>query len=181
MAKQVAKTYGEALFEIAMEEGRPNIFLEEVEAISAVLKQNPEFDKLLKHPKISKQEKQQVVKTVFEGRVSGEMLGFLELVVVKERYGELPAIFKYFVDRMKEEKKIGVAYVTTAVELSETRKAAVYAKLLETTPYRTLEIHYGVEAGLIGGMIIRIGDRVVDSSIANKLAEMKKDLLQIMV
>lgn len=69
--------------------------------------------------------------------------------------------------------------MTTPMELSEIRKADIQGRLLETTPYLTMEMHYTVDPSLIGGMVIRIKDRVVDSSIRTRLAEMKKELLQI--
>ena len=179
MAKLVSKTYAEALFEVAMEEQKADEFLEEAQAILTVLEQNPELNKLMKHPKISKAEKEQVLDNVFQGRVSREIAGFMKLLIKKERYNELPSIFQCFIDRMKEEKKIGVAYVSTAVELSEGKKTAVKQRLLDTTQYVKMEMHYEVDETLIGGMVIRIGDRVVDSSVRTKLEEMKKQLLQI--
>ena len=179
MAKLVSQTYGEALFEVAMEEQKTDIFLEEALVFLTTLEQNPELDKLMKHPKISKLEKEQVFDNVFKGQVSDEMLGFVKLVVKKERYNELPKIFRYLVDRIKEEKKIGIAYVTTAVELSDAKKQNVENRLLQTTQYKTMEMHYAVDESLIGGMVIRIKDRVVDSSVRTKLEEMKKQLLQI--
>ena len=179
MAKLVAKTYGEALFELAMEKQDPEAFLQEAQGILRVLEENPEFDKLMKHPKISKTEKEEVVETVFAQRVSREMTGFLKLIVNKERYGEVKNIIRYFAERLQEERGIGVAYVTTAVEMTETQKSAVMDKLLATTSYKVMEMHYSVDESIIGGMIIRIKDRVVDSSVRTKLEEMKKQLLQI--
>lgn len=181
MAKLVSKTYGEALFEIAMESGEDKAqeLMEEILGISAVLQQNPEFDELMKHPGIPKQEKLQVLKEVFQGRVSEELESFLEIIVSKERYRDMSGIFSYFVDRVKETRKIGVAYVTTAVELTAAQKSAVESKILETTVYKSMEMHYIVDASIIGGMIIRINDRVVDSSIRTKLDGLKKQLLQI--
>ena len=181
MAKLVSKTYGEALFEIAMESGKDKAqeLMGEIHGINAVLRQNPEFDELMKHPGIPKQEKLQVLKEVFKGRVSEELESFLEVIVSEERYRELPDIFGYFIDRVKEAKKIGVAYVTTAVELSASQKSAVQTKLLETTQYRSMEMNYKVDPSIIGGMIVRINDRVVDSSIRTKLDGLKKQLLQI--
>ena len=123
--------------------------------------------------------KVEVFEAVFKGQISEEMLGFITLVVNKERYTELPKIFRYLVDRIKEEKKIGIAYVTTAVELSDAKKQNVENRLLQTTQYKTMEMHYAVDESLIGGMVIRIKDRVVDSSVRTKLEEMKKQLLQI--
>ena len=181
MAKLVSKTYGEALFEIAMESGEDKAqeLMDEILGIEAVLQQNPEFDELMKHPGIPKQEKLHVLKEVFKGRISEELESFLEVVISKERYRDLSNIFSYFVDRVKETKKIGVAHVTTAVELTEPQKSAIEAKLLETTSYKSMEMHYTVDAAIIGGMIVRINDRVVDSSVRTKLDGLKKQLLQI--
>jgi len=143
------------------------------------LKENPELDKMMKHPGIPKQEKVKVVENVFKGRISDELTGFLQIIISKERYGDLQAIFSYFIDKVKEVRKIGVAYVTSAVELSEAQKESVKDKLLETTSYKSMEMHYKVDKSLIAGMVIRIGDRVVDSSVRTKIDELTKQLLQI--
>ena len=181
MAKLVSKTYGEALYEIAMESGvdRAGELLEEIRGIRELLAANPQFDELMKHPGIPKQDKLQVVDNVFKGRVSDELTGLFEVVVSKERYGDLPAIFAHFIERVKEQQRVGVAYVTTAVPLSAAQRSAVEAKLLETGGYRKMELNYQVDTSIIGGMIIRIGDRVVDSSVRTKLNGLTKQLLQI--
>ena len=179
MAKLVSKTYGEALFETAMEGQNEKELLEEIQTVSQILKENPELDKLMNHPGVSKQEKVRVIEQIFQGRVSDELTGFLKVVVDKERYKELTAIFQYFIDRVKEVSGIGVAYVTTPAELSDAQKESVKARLLATTSYQTMEMNYQTDASLIGGMVIRIGDRVVDSSIRTKLSDLTKQLLQI--
>ena len=72
-----------------------------------------------------------------------------------------------------------MAYVTTAVELNAGQKKAVEAKLLGTSGYEKMEMHFEVDTSIIGGMIIRINDRVVDSSVRTKLNGLTKQLLQI--
>ena len=81
----------------------------------------------------------------------------------------------------KEHKKIGVAYVSTAAALSDVQKEKVNARLLETTDFETIEMNYTVDESLLGGMVIRIGDRVVDTSIKNKLRELSKQLSALQV
>ena len=179
MAKLVSKTYGEALFETAMEGHSEKELLAEIQAVSGILKDNPELDKLMMHPGVPKQEKVRIIEQIFKGRVSDELTGFLKVVVDKERYKDLGAIFQYFIDKVKEISGIGIAYVTTATELSDAQKESVRARLLATTSYRTMEMHYRTDTSLIGGMVIRIGDRVVDSSIRTKLNDLTKQLLQI--
>ena len=97
----------------------------------------------------------------------------------KERYRELEAVCEYLIARIKEVQKVGIAYVTTATELTDEWKEQVKQRILETTDYLTMEMHYRVDPQIIGGMIIRIGDRVVDSSIRSRLDDMTRQLLQI--
>ena len=179
MAKLISKTYGEALFELAVEEDRVDLLAEEIQALHQILAENEELDRLMKHPKVTKEEKLQVIQTVFEGRIDKELLGFLSLIVTKDRYREIDGILSYFLDQVKEVKGIGVAYVTAAEELQEKQKQKIVEKLLATTKYKQMEMHYAKDASLIGGMVIRIGDRVVDGSIKTKLAELQKQLMKI--
>ncbi len=181
MAKLVSKTYGEALFELAAEEGREEVFLEEVMALKEILKENPDFNKLMNHPKILKEEKLAVLDEVFKGRVSDELAGFLQVIISKDRYGEINEILDYFIDEVKKLKGIGIAHVVTAVPLSAAKQKEVEERLLSTTSYQKMEMHFLVDEELIGGMVIRIGDRVVDSSIKTKLFEMQRQLLQVKI
>lgn len=181
MAKLVSKTYGEALFELAVEEGKEDEFLSQITEISKILKENPDFSKLMNHPKILKEEKLEVIDNVFKGRVSEELVGFLRLVVTKDRYSDIDDILEYFVSEVKALKGIGVANVTTALELTDVQKKAVETRLLETTSYKAMEINYSVDEDIIGGMIIRIGDRVVDSSVQTKLNKLQRELLTLQV
>ena len=179
MAKLISKTYGEALFELAIEEQKLEVLFEEAKVVRDILRENTDFGKLLNHPKIPREDKIKVAEEVFKGRVSGELTGFLVLIIEKDRSKELDAILTYFIDRVKEEKHIGVAFVTTAIELDKAIQLRVKQRLLETTKYKEMEMNYMVDTSIIGGMVIRIGDRVIDSSITTKLNELKKQLLKI--
>ncbi len=179
MAKIVSKVYGDALFELALEKQSVTALYEEAEALRKIFRDNGELMQLLTHPKISKEEKEAAVKAIFDGRVSDDMAGFLVLVVDKGRADELDAVLGYFLSVVKEYKKIGVVDVASAVELTDAQKEKLCEKLLATTDYAALEVNYRVDAALIGGLVVRIGDRVVDSSIRTKLSQMEKQLQRI--
>ena len=179
MAKLASKVYGEALFQIAVEENRTDEMMEEISAVSKALEENTELQLLMEHPKVIREEKVHLLENCFKGRVSNDVTGFLAVVVSKGRFKELPAIFDYLTARIKEYKKIGVVTVTSAAELREDQKKKIQEKLLATTGYKALEITWNVDACLIGGLVIRIGDRVVDSSVRTKLNGLTKQLLQI--
>jgi F-type H+-transporting ATPase subunit delta len=181
MAKLISKTYGDALFELAVEENKVDDLLDEIGQLQKVLQENVDFGRLMTHPKINKDEKIQVVTDVFKGRISDELLGFLTIIISKDRYQEIDGILEYFLTEVKKYKGIGVATVTTAVPLREEQCKKVEQRLLDTTDFKSMEIHYKQDAALIGGMVIRIGDRVVDSSISTKLNELQKDLLKVQI
>lgn len=176
MAKQVDITYGNALFELAMEENKLDVLYDEANVLKTSLEENPDFTKLLAHPQMSKEEKIAIVEQTFASRLSGDMTGLIVMLVEKGHSTELVRILDYFIKCVKKEKKIGVASVASAVALTDSQKAAVEKRLIETTAYESMEISYTVDESLLGGLVIRIEDRVVDSSLKNKLEKLSKTL-----
>ncbi|MGN0266458.1 MAG: ATP synthase F1 subunit delta [Lachnospiraceae bacterium] len=176
MAKLISKTYGDALFDIAVENNKTDVFFEEVKGLKKVFTENPELLKFLGHPDIELSEKVTTAEKIFEGRISSEIVGLLRIVVMKGRSSELINILDYFIAKTKEFKKIGVASVTSAAELSDAQKKKIVEKLLSSTAYKEFEMIYKVDPELIGGIVIRIGDRVVDGSVRSKLLNLKREL-----
>ena len=181
MAKLVSKTYGDALFAVALEDNRMDEFFEAVKVVADLLRTNEEFGKLMNHPKITKEDKVKIVEETFGSRIPKEITGIMTLLVTKGRAEAILSVFDYFINLVKEEKKIGSASVATAVALTDAQKAKVEQKLLDTTKYESFEMNYSVDESLIGGMVIRIGDRVVDSSIKTKLYELSRDLRKVQI
>lgn len=179
MAKLVSGTYGDALFELAIETGKLDTYLDEAKAVVKVLETNPELNRMMNHPKIVKEDKISSMEAIFKGRISDELMGLLVQLIIKGHYSDTVSVLEYFIDKAKEHKHIGTAYVTTVVELNEIQKYDVEAKLKETTDYEQFEMHFATDPSLIGGMIIRIKDRVVDSSIKTKLETLKSELTKI--
>ena len=96
MAKLVSKTYGDPLFEVAVEQGTLDTMLEEVEAVLQVLRDNKEYISLLSHPRIPAEEKKVMVEKAFKGKVSSELTGFIITIVEKGRFSEIEDILLYF-------------------------------------------------------------------------------------
>lgn len=176
MAKLITKTYGDALFDVAVEAKTVDLVESEAASVTEIFVRNPELLKLLNHPNVTKEEKIQVIEQVFASRVSGEMYGFLRVLVEKDRQGHILEILQYFTDRVKEYRRIGVVYITSALPLEADQKKKIEKKVLETSGFAALEPHYSVDKALIGGIVIRIGDRVVDGSVRNKLDNLTREL-----
>ena len=181
MAKLVSKVYGDALFEAAMDRDKGDALYEEVCALVPILNDNPDLLAMLGNPQIVKDEKVAIMNQVFSGRVQEELMGFLNIIVGKDRQNDLIPVFEYFIQRVKEYKKIGTVFVSSAMELKAEQRTRLEEKLLATTSYATLEMNYQTDPSLIGGMVIRIGDHVVDGSIRTRLYGLKKELSSLQI
>lgn len=189
MAKLVSKAYGDALFEAVLGEvqetaqqhaGVERLYAD-TQTLKTLLQENPELLNILKHPDIAKEEKEGVLRRVFEGWMLPELYGLLRLLVEKERISELLQILDYVSQRYEAYMNIGVVYVDSPMELSAGQKKEIENKLLTTTSYASLELHYRTDQSLIGGLVVRIGDRVVDSSVRTRLENMTRQLRNIQI
>ena len=84
MAKLISKTYGDALLELAVEEGRTDDILSEVGALKQIMTENPDFARLINNPRVDLDEKLKVVENVFRGKASDELTGFLLTVYLRD-------------------------------------------------------------------------------------------------
>ena len=179
MAKLAASAYGQALYELAIESGSAAGYLDEVQIVLEVFKENCELTDFLNNPKISKTDKVKTMESIFDSRVRKDITGLIVLAVEKDRQNDIRGILEYFITAVKDYLKIGIVNVAAPMELSDRQKAEVEKRILDTTAFKKLEMNYSVDKSLIGGMVIRIGDRVVDTSIKTKLAELTKELNKI--
>ena len=176
MAKLVSKVYGDALFELAVEEDRLKPVWDEVRAVVQALTDNPDFLPTLRHPDMSMEKKQALLKEIFGSELSHDVMGLLDVLVRKNRIGELEKVLLHFDERAKEREHIGIVEVRTPSALSDSDRKKVEARVLEVTEYASLEMNYIVDESLLGGMVIRIGDQVLDNSIRSKLEAMSRQL-----
>ncbi len=179
MAKLVSTTYGDALFELAVEEDCVDRFWKEIVGLKAIFRENDEFLQLLNHPGIIKEEKLDIIRNIFSGQVSEEIVGFLRIIVTKNHEKEIPAIMDSFIHRVREYKGIGTAHVTSAVPLDDSQKKKLTDKLIATTRYSAFDVDYHVNPSLLGGLVIRIGERIVDSSLQTQLQNIRRQLVSI--
>lgn len=177
MAKQVRTVYGNALFYAARDAGRLTSVREQAEVILKALGENPDFARILCHPEILTDEKERIVEEIFGEKVDPLIMGIISVLLDKGHGHEIENVLESFTAQALEEEKIGVAQVTSAVPLNEEQKERIRQKLLDTTEYTSMRISYSTDPRLIGGLVIRLRDRVVDSSLRNKLDQMKHSLL----
>lgn len=167
------------MFSLALENDKLDTIWEEVRMIWQILSENPTFVKTICHPEITKQDQIKLLDDAFKGKVSDEVMGFFHVLADKKRLKELDAVLEYFDRSAKEYKKIGVVYVTVPMELTKAQQDKIRERILEVSSYETLEMHVETDASLLGGMVIRIGDEILDNSIRSKMEHMARKINQI--
>ena len=115
MAKSAITTYGEALFQIAVESSSCLQMLDEVLELKKILSENPELGSVMLNPRFSKEEHSEIISNVFKGRIDDKLFSFLELLVSKGRYNYLEEILDYFVSRVNRRIVEMEAHVTSVV------------------------------------------------------------------
>lgn len=179
MAKLVSKVYGDALFSLALEENKLEALWKEAAVAAETIGENPDFLSVICHPEMTQDKKLSVLDEVFKGALSDEMMGLFQVMVKKGRIGEILSVLDYFVEQVNEYLGIGMVDVSTPLPLSEGQKEQIENKLLEVSEYKTLCMDYHIDESLLGGMVIRIGDRILDNSIRSKLDAMSRQLSKV--
>ena len=173
----VGRVYAQSLFELAQEEGQADSVAQEMVGLLPLVAAGGELDRLMTHPAIGSDERRQLVQRVFEGKVSDLLYRFLQVVAAKGRLGHLASIASGYLLAVSEARgEVQVdAYVASAMdEATATRVAGEIGSSLGKTV--TLKQH--VDASLIGGLKIRIGDQLIDASVVSQLNQMKRNMMQ---
>ena len=175
MAGLAAKRYGTAIFELAKEKDAVVALETEVIEVKESFKEL-NLSEFLGHPKISLEEKIGVLESSLTGKVSHDLLGLLVLVVKKGRYYEIDDIFQETLDLIDEERGRVKAYISSADELHVDEKSKIIHQLSGLTGKDIIPV-YEVDESLIAGLVIRIGDRIVDNSIKGHMHSMSREML----
>jgi F-type H+-transporting ATPase subunit delta len=178
VAELITDRYATALFEVAKENNAVKNYEEQVKIIYDTLLKNPEFLQVLSDPKIILEEKYSLAEKVFEGKVYDELVGLFILLVRKNRQNYTLDILAQFLEMAQADAGILLATVTTAMPLKKEQLAQIKTNLEKSTK-QTIDLVTVVDKDLIGGIIIQVGDKVVDGSVSgqlNTLSNKLKDL-----
>lgn len=173
---QLARKYSTAIFEIAVEENKLVEYGEELAGVVAALKPVPGAMDFLANPQVETKAKKDLLKKCFEGELLPNVFNFLLLLVDKRRIALLEAIEEDFHRLSNEERGIVVADVTTAGQATAAQKSAIEKKLAAVTG-KTVELRMHEDERIIGGVVVKIGDRRIDGSVAGRLEALKRELL----
>lgn len=172
---RVASRYAKAVFDLAIELKNVDRAYTDMLIVERVCDQNRKLITLLKNPIVRYDYKLRILNKIFEKHLDKLTLKFFNLICRKNRANILPEVSRVFVHLYHEYKGIVRADVTTAMEISTIIKKD-FENIIAKTTGKKVELESKVDESLIGGYILKLGDRQVDSSLKSKLNNLRREL-----
>jgi F-type H+-transporting ATPase subunit delta len=172
--EEIARVYGDALFDVAKQESKLDVFREQLGQIADAVAENHDLQIFLFSPYFSSQEKREGISKAVSG-AEPELVNFLELLAEKHR---MPAIFRIrdrFEKRWAEENRRLEVTLTSAVELDGDVIEHV-GREVERQTKRTIDLTSEVDPEVLGGLVLRVGNMVLDASIRTQLERLRKEV-----
>jgi F-type H+-transporting ATPase subunit delta len=174
----VAKRYAKALFAVASSEGEGAVakYGAELAALAEVLEAAPEILRIFRNPIFTLDEKRGVVRALLDKLAATAMVrNFCMLLADKDRLGFLPEIAAFYSRLLDDAQGVVRGKVVTAVRLSDGMQKAVADKLQKDSG-RKIVLDYEVDPDIIGGLVLKVGDRILDASIRAQLQILKENI-----
>jgi F-type H+-transporting ATPase subunit delta len=171
---KVASRYAKSLLSIAIEEKVLEDVYNDMQLIHLVYNENRELAVLLNSPIVKPAKKAVILTQIFGNKISKLSNTFVSIIVSKKRESLLADIATSFIDIYKTHHNITTASVTTAIAMSKDQKDNL-VKLLKSQGRESIDLKEIVNTDIIGGMILRIGDKQVDESIKRKLTNLEME------
>lgn len=172
-----AKNYSKALVEMV----RDNVISfedlsKDLATVSEILETSQDLRLTLENPTVSEEVKSQIIEEVFKNEVHPQVVSFLKVLIDKNRFSEFSQIKADYEIKLDDVNKIQAVEITSAVELSEEYRERILQKLSEKLQ-KNIRPNWKVDENIIAGLIYRINDNVIDTSIKSKLDKLNKNLM----
>jgi F-type H+-transporting ATPase subunit delta len=174
--EEIARVYAEALFEVAKQKGKLDTIRDQLGRVADALERDRELAVFFFSPYFSTAEKRDGIERAIAG-ADPELVNFLELLVEKHRMPVIFRIRRRFDELWAEENKRLEVTLTSAVELDPEVVERVGAEIERQTD-RTVELHSRVDENVLGGLVLQVGNMVLDASIRNRLEKLRKEVAQ---
>lgn len=176
----IARKYARGLFDAGRSADVLEPLYDEAESLLAYLRHDRQLLAFLTAPQVKDEDKESVVRDSFTSRVSETFLSFLLLLVTKHRIDHLDGILDHFIGLVKDHQGILPTRVVTAFPLSGADRDRLTAQLAARTG-KEIELTVVEDASLIGGIIVIVGNQIMDYSVRHYLGELKSRLLALKV
>ncbi|HEX8083655.1 MAG TPA: ATP synthase F1 subunit delta [Solirubrobacteraceae bacterium] len=172
--EEIAQVYARALFEAAQDADKLDEVREQVGAFADALDENRDLSVFFFSPYFSTEEKKDGLGKVVDG-AEDIVTNFLELLIEKHRMPAVYRIRREYDALWEEENKLLPVEITSAIELDKDTVKQIGDKIGERTG-RKVQLESKVDPDILGGIVVRVGDRILDASIANRLESLRKQV-----
>ena len=171
----IGRRYAAALFAQAQKYNHLGDARKELSLVAQTVAQTPKLKTILQEPFLTEERKKHALQAVFGTSVSKGTMGFLNLLVDKRRIDLLPEVEAAFTKMVREFQNVEEATATSAVPLTAGEVSAL-AKSLEARTGKTIELTTNVDPDVLGGVMVRIGDTVMDGTVRGNLERLREQL-----
>jgi F-type H+-transporting ATPase subunit delta len=172
--EEIARVYAEALFDVAKEKDKLDRIHDELNRFAEAVEGDRELQVFFFSPYFSSAEKREGLERAVSG-ADPEFLNFLELLIEKHRMPVIFRIRRQFEERWKEENRKLDVTVTSAVELEKEIVERIGDEIEKQTG-RSIELTSSVDENILGGIVLQVGNMVLDASIRNRLDQLRKSV-----
>ena len=174
---RVAARYAKSIMLSAKENSSLDNVYADMDMLHRLIGESKDLSLLLKSPILKEDKKQEAVNAVFNGKVETLTLNFMQLVIRQNRAAALGEIAEAFVAMYKAEKGIATFHITTAELLSSEMKAKISEQIKVANNLKVVDVIEHVDASIIGGAVIRMGDLQLDESVKAKINSIEREFL----
>jgi F-type H+-transporting ATPase subunit delta len=175
--ESVARRYAAALLEVSQKQNTLDAAQNEIKQVAAKVADTGALRALLAQPLVTVERKKQIVEREFGTAIAPQTLAFLNLLIDKRRITLLPEVAAEFERMVREVKNIAFATATTAVPLTAEQLVSL-ERSLEARTGMDIELKTDVDPSLMGGVLVRIGDTVLDGTVKGNLERLREQLLE---
>jgi len=172
----VARVYAGSLFDISREKNQTEDLGEELKILSEIISEDDDFKNYLVTPGISDESKKEFINKIFVGKLSETTVNFLNLLIDKGRQSVIGDIYEAFVELSDKANNRQRVTVVTQTSLDDSLREKIKSGISKKTGMEIL-LNEKIDESIFGGIIIKIGDLVIDGSLAKGLQNIKRNLL----
>jgi F-type H+-transporting ATPase subunit delta len=177
MANAVARRYAQALFDLAQEKGLMDQVDNELGMVVSIIETNPQFRAVVDDVLIAPGVKRELISKLFLGKVSELVMNFMLVVIRKRRETAIPDMYRAYLDLANAARGIVEVEVRSAVPLPEATVKTLESKLVARLGKR-VKFQTQVAPELLGGLVVRVGDELMDGSVKTRLQRMRERLVR---
>lgn len=180
MAKLIGNRYASSIFEVGLELDKIEDFYKELDYVYNVFKSEDKLFQIFIHPRVSKAEKKSLINEVFINSISAEVFNFLFIIIDKRREINLFDIIAEYNNIYDEYNEIVDVVVVTAVTMTVSALNELEA-VLEKKLNKNIRLSNKVDKSIIGGVLLKIDDKIVDDTLINRLRSMETSIKNISI